>query len=77
MLEINVKEARCNFSQLLNKVEQGQDILLIRRGKKVARLVSPKTDCNLPSLKEFRKTIVLSGEELSSAILAARDKERY
>ena len=77
MLEINVKEARSNLSQLLNKVERGQDIILIRRGKKVARLVSPETDCNLPSLKEFRRTIVLSGEELSSAILTARDKERY
>lgn len=51
MLEINVKEARANFSQLLNKVEQGQDILLIRRGKKVARLVSPETGSDLPSLK--------------------------
>ncbi len=77
MLKINVKEARCNFSQLLNKVEQGQDILLIRRGKKVARLVSSETGCNLPSLKEFRRTISLSGENLSSVILGARDKERY
>ncbi len=77
MLEVNVKEARSNFSQLLNKVEQGQDILLIRRGKKIARLVAQETGCNLPSLKEFRKTISLSGEELSSVVLAARDKERY
>ncbi len=77
MLEINVKEARANFSQLLNKVEQGQEILLIRRGKKVARLVSQETGCNLPSLKEFRKTISLSGKELSSIVQTGRDKERY
>jgi prevent-host-death family protein len=49
MLEVNVKEARSNFSRLLSKVEQGQDILLIRRGKKVARLVSPEKDCRLPA----------------------------
>ena len=77
MLEVNVKEARSNFSRLLNKVEQGQDILLIRRGKKVARLVSPEKDCGLPGLKEFRQTISLSGDGLSSVIQAARDKERY
>ena len=77
MLEINVKEARSNFSQLLNKVDQGQDILLIRRGKKIARLVAPETDRHLPNLKEFRKSIVLSGEKLSSVLLTARDKERY
>jgi len=77
MLEVNIKEARSNFSQLLNKVEQGQDILLIRRGKKVARLVPPEKNCSLPSLKEFRQTISLSGEELSSVVQEARDKERY
>ena len=77
MLEVNVKEARSSFSQLLNKVEQGQDILLTRRGKKVACLVSPEKECSLPSLKEFRKTITLSGAGLSTAVQVARDKERY
>ncbi len=77
MLEVNVKEARSNFSQLLNKVEQGQDILLTRRGKKVACLVSPETGCDLPSLKKFRKTICLSGKGLSSVVQAVRDEERY
>ncbi|NOQ46446.1 MAG: type II toxin-antitoxin system prevent-host-death family antitoxin, partial [Desulfobulbaceae bacterium] len=57
MLEVNVKEARAKFSQLLNKVEQGQDVLLTRRGEKVACLVPPGKDRNLPSLKKFRQTI--------------------
>ena len=77
MLEVNVKEARSNFSQLLNKVEQGQDIILTRHGKKVARLVSPEKECNLPSLKKFRQTIALPEQGLSSAIPAVRDEERY
>ena len=77
MLEVNVIDARSNFSKLLNKVEQGEDIILIRRGKKVARLISPEKDCRLPSLKEFRQTISLSGEGLSSVVRAARERERY
>ncbi len=77
MLEINIKEARANFSKLLNKVEQGQDILLIRRGKKVACLLSPEKNCSLPGLKEFRQTISLPGRKLSSVVQVARDKERY
>ena len=77
MLEINVKEARSRFSQLLNKVEQGQDVLLTRRGKKVARLVPPEKDCRLPSLKKFRQTISVPGKGLSSAVQASRDEERY
>lgn len=77
MLEINVKEARSRFSQLLNKVEQGQDVLLTRRGKKIARLVSPVQNSRLPSLKKFRQTIAAPGKGLSSVVQAARDEERY
>lgn len=77
MLEVNVKEARSRFSKLLNKVEQGQDILLTRRGKKVACLVAPEKKCSLPSLKKFRQTIVLQGETVSATVLVARDEERY
>ena len=77
MLEVNVKEARSKLSQLLDKVEQGQDILLTRRGKKVARLVSPVQDCRLPSLKKFRQTITAPGKGLSSTVRATRDEERY
>lgn len=77
MLEVNVKEARSKFSQLLNKVEQGQDILLTRRGKKVACLVPPEKDRRLPSLKEFRQTISVPGKGLGSAVQTARDEERY
>ena len=77
MLEVNVKEARAKFSQLLNKVEQGQDILLTRRGKKVACLVPPEKDRRLPSLKEFRQTISVPGKGLGAAVQTARDEERY
>jgi prevent-host-death family protein len=77
MLEVNVKEARARFSQLLNKVEQGQDIVLTRRGRKVARLVSPNLDRRLPSLKKFRQGIAVSGKSLSSVVQADRDDERY
>ncbi len=77
MLEVNVKEARSRLSQLLNKVEQGQDVLLTRRGKKVAYLVPPEKGQKLPSLKKFRQTISVSGKGLGSAVQAARDEERY
>jgi len=77
MLEINVKDARSSFSKLINKVEQGQDIILTRRGKRVACLVSPEKENHLQSLKKFRKSIVLSGEGLGSAVLSGRNEERY
>jgi len=77
MLEINIKEARSGLSKLLDKVEQGQDILLTRRGKRVACLVAPKKERKLPSLKEFRSTITVPGKGLSTAVITNRDEERY
>ena len=64
MLEVNVKEARAGFSKLLDKVEQGQHILLTRRGRKVARFIPPEQENRLPSLKAFRQEIARAGQGL-------------
>ena len=77
MLEINVKEARSKLSHLLNKVEQGQDVILTRRGKNVASSQAPIAGRRLPSLKKFRQTLSVPGTGLSSAVQDARDEERY
>ena len=54
MLEVNVKDARSNFSSLLDKVERGEEIIIKRRGKKIACLVSLGIKDRLPSLNKFR-----------------------
>lgn len=77
MLEVNVKEVRSKLSTLLNKVEQGEVITITRRGKKVARLVSTNTTASLPSLKEFRQTMAVSGKPMSEEIIASRKTDRY
>ena len=78
MLEINVKEARSQFSTLLDKVEQGEEIVITRRGKKVARLVPPeRNDISLPSLKRFRASIQLTGNSLGQTVSDLRNEERY
>lgn len=78
MQEVNVKEARSNFSRLLEMVEHGKEIVVTRHGKKVARLVpSEDQDSVLPSLKEFRNSLKISGEPLSSVVLSNRENERY
>ena len=77
MLEVNVKEARKSLGQLLDKVEQGQDIIVTRRGKKVAHLVPLEQERRLPSLEKFRQGIALQGRSLSETVEAARNEERY
>jgi len=37
-MQIKVKDARSKLSSLLDRVEKGEEIIITRRGKKVARL---------------------------------------
>ena len=77
MLEVNVKEARSKLSSLLDRVERGEEIIISRRGKKVALLVSPERKNALPSLKDFRASISTSGKPLSETVIEIRQEERY
>ena len=77
MMEVNVKEARCNFSSLLDRVERGEEIIIKRRGKKIARLISPENNKLLPSLQNFRASIKLTGDPLSKAVTDLRNEERF
>lgn len=76
MLEINVREARSRLSDLLNRVENGEEVVIKRRGKKIARLVPNERIGQLPSLKDFRADIFLSGVPMSQMVVSERDSER-
>jgi len=77
-MEINAKEARGKLSSLLNQVEKGGEIVVLRRGKQVARLVPfQRKEKYLPKLGAFRTSIKVKGEHLSTAILHGREEERY
>ncbi len=77
-MEISAKEARARLSDLLNRVEKGEEVFLIRRGKKVARLVpAEKVHKTLPSLKEFRASIRTKGQPLSMVVANNRKEERF
>ena len=57
MVEVNVKDARSKLSTLLDRVEQGEEVIITRRGKKVARMIQPLATQSLPSLKDFRASL--------------------
>lgn len=40
MLTVNVHEAKTQLSRLLARVEEGEEVVVARRGKPVARLVA-------------------------------------
>ncbi len=77
-MEVSAKEARMRLSDLLKRAERGEEVLLVRRGKKVARLVpARKVEKTLPSLKEFRASIRMKGRPLSKAVIREREEERF
>lgn len=77
-MEINAKEARSRISELLNRVQKGEEIIITRRGRKVARVVSFETKKKkLPDLDQFRKSIPVKGLPVSETLIKARDEERY
>ena len=77
-MEISVKEARAKFSSLLNQVKEGDEVIIRRRGREIARLVpSSREGRRLPSLSDFRRSIRPKGEPLSATVRKGRKEERY
>ncbi len=78
MPEINVKEARSNFALILDRVEKGEEIVITRRGKRVARMINFNDDpVPLESLEQFRNSIHVKGKPLSQTVINQRETERY
>ena len=60
MVTVNLAQAKARLSELLDKVETGQEIVITRRGKAVAHLsavVGPKKPLPLRELARFRATM--------------------
>lgn len=39
MQKVNIREARRNISRLLDEVAGGEEVIIVRRGKSIARLI--------------------------------------
>ena len=77
-MEINVQEARNKFSSILDQAQEGDEVIIRRRGKEIARLVPPRGGGkSLPDLKKFRAALRVKGESLSMVVKRGRTEERY
>jgi prevent-host-death family protein len=78
MQEINIKEARSRFTAILESATKGEDIIITRRGKPIARLTRiNEKSIPLGSLKEFRAKIDVKDTPLSDTVVRLREEERY
>ncbi len=67
MIKVGAFEAKTQLSALLDKVEQGEDIIITRHGKPVARLVKAETashdeiDAAIARIKQRREGVTTGG----------------
>jgi len=64
-MEVNIREARARISTLVERAQKGEEIMILRRGKRIARLVPVEAgQRSLPDLSSFRDSI---SEAIASA----------
>ncbi|HET9069434.1 MAG TPA: type II toxin-antitoxin system prevent-host-death family antitoxin [Amaricoccus sp.] len=75
MKEVGAFEAKNRLGQLLDRVEAGEEILITRRGKVVARLLPPAAVSDreraleaVARIRERRKNVTLGGLRIKDLI---------
>jgi antitoxin (DNA-binding transcriptional repressor) of toxin-antitoxin stability system len=77
MTQITIEEATQNLYKVLEQVAKGEQFVLMKEGKEIARLLPPQQEKKVfPSLNSFRKSIALKGSAMSTTILEERENER-
>ena len=77
MVTVSVAQAKARLSELINTVEGGEEVLITRRGKAVARVsaAQPKKQ-RLPDLTEFRASLPKPRVPLSRVLRKMRAEGR-
>lgn len=57
MKQVGIFEAKTNLSSLVDEVEKGQEIVITRHGKPVARLVRARAELTAEQVKKRREAI--------------------
>lgn len=72
-----LKLALLELPSLIDRAEAGEEVIITRQGKPVAKLVAaPNTLKPLPSLKEFRSGIGKAGTPAAQLLRAERNADR-
>jgi len=80
MATVGVAEAKAPPGELLDHVERGEEVVITRRGKpvaKVAALAKPRPPLDLEALARLRASAPYQDEDSVALIRRIRDTERY
>ena len=78
MVIVNLAQAKAHLSELLDKVEAGEEVVITRHGRAVAHLhsvPSPKRPLMLDELAAFRATMPPLRRPSAELLREARDRE--
>ena len=75
MSTINVADAKAHLSELLDRVEAGEEVVITRRGKAIARLSSVEpTRQPLASLADLRRSLPRVTKRSADVVRELRDE---
>jgi prevent-host-death family protein len=75
MFSVSVAEAKAKLSEILSLVESGDEVVITRRGRPVARLAAFKKPLRpVNSLAEFRASIPMAKTSAAKTIRQMRDE---
>ncbi len=80
MSEVSVAEAKAHLSAILDRVERGEEVVITRRGKPVAKVsgVAKKLEpIDFAAIRELRELLPLQEESAGDFMRRMRDQERY
>lgn len=78
MTTVSVREARAAIGRLLDAVARGEEVVIERHGRPVARLVPVATEIpHLPDRSAFRQRLREARESARQAVRAIRDEQRF
>ena len=75
---VSIREARQRLRHLLEQVQAGDEVIVLRRGVEVGRLVRPeRSKVPLPDLSGLRASVKLRGRPLREDLTEGRRSRRY
>ena len=78
MLTVNVAEAKAHLSEILDKVEAGEEVVITRHGKPVAhvrQVTTPKQPLDFEALAALRARLPPQQRPSSDVLRELRDEE--
>jgi prevent-host-death family protein len=81
-MSVSVAEAKAKLSELIEAVQNGETVVITKRGKVVAELRAPEQErarkpFDFDALRRFQQTLPMSEQSAVDLVRQMRDESRY